>query len=254
MREGGVMADHRRFFVHPDRIDGEEAVIEGGAARQISKVLRLGAGDSISLLDGLGNVYPARITAITTGRVRARILGKQSDVNEPKLRLVLASCLPKGDRIESIVGKCAELGISEVVLVRSERTVPRLDDNRDKRLARLRRIAREAAEQCGRSKAPDVRGVLDLGELVEMVPQFPLAIVAWEEEDGLSLKEALKGRTGVESALVMIGPEGGLTEREVQALESAGAVTVSLGPRLLRTDTAAIAACAAVMYELEGEL
>jgi 16S rRNA (uracil1498-N3)-methyltransferase len=248
------MADHRRFFVDPECIGEGDAVVEGAVARQISKVLRLRAGDSITLLDGLGSAYPARITAISTGRVSAQILGKQSGVNEPTVKIVVASCLPKGDRAEFIVQKCTELGVAQIALVCSERTVARPDDNRDKKLARLRRIAREAAEQCGRSQAPDVRGVMDFGELVEMVRQFPLAIVAWEEQDGSSLKKALTDRAGVESMLIIIGPEGGLTDNEVEALKSAGAVPVSLGPRLLRTDTAAITACAAVMYEIEGEL
>jgi 16S rRNA (uracil1498-N3)-methyltransferase len=269
VREVGVMADHRRFFVDPSRIGAEEAVLEGAVARQIARVLRLKVGDAIALLDGLGNAYAAEITAVSASAVKARILGRASNVNEPKLRLTLASCLPKSDRMELIVQKCTELGISEIALVQSERTVARPDEDRQgRRLVRLRRIATEAAEQCGRSRAPDIRGTLGFAELVAMVPGFDLAIVAWEEEDGLSLREALRGvsgfplrsnpetpgKTGVESALLVIGPEGGLTEREVESLESAGAVSVSLGPRLLRTDTAAIAACAAVMYELEGEL
>ncbi len=189
------MADHRRFFVEPDVIGEQEAVLEGAVARQIAKVLRLKAGDAIVLLDGLGGVYSAEIAAMSAGAVRARILGGESDVNEPRLKLTLASCLPKSDRIEHIVGKCTELGISEIALVQSERTIARPDaDNIDKRLSRLRRIATEAAEQCGRARAPEVRGMLGFAELVEMAPRFDLAIVPWEEEDGLSLRDALRGR------------------------------------------------------------
>lgn len=264
-----MMADHRRFLVKPDEIRYQEAVIEGAVARQITRVLRLKAGDAITLLDGSGGVYSAEITSLSSGVVRARILDSKTDVNEPKLKLTLASCLPKSDRAEYIVAKCTELGISEIALVESERTIARLNaDNTDKRLARLRRIAVEATEQCGRSRVPDIRGVIGFDELVGMVPRFDLTIVAWEEESGLSLREALRtvsklpgrsssearGSHGVETVLVVIGPEGGLAEHEVKALTSAGAISASLGPRLLRTDTAAIAACAAVMYEIEGEL
>jgi 16S rRNA (uracil1498-N3)-methyltransferase len=272
VREDSVMANHRRFFVEPDRIGEREAVIEGAVARQITNVLRLKVGDAIALLDGLGNVYSCEIAAMSAGSVRARILNSESDVNEPRLKLTLASCLPKSDRMEHIVAKCTELGISEIALVQSERTIARPDaDNIDKRLSRLRRIATEAAEQCGRSRVPEIRGTLSFAELVAMIARFDLAIVAWEEEDGLSLREALREVSGshgvsgsersgnpetpgVRSALIVIGPEGGLTEREVEALKAAGAISVSLGPRLLRTDTAAIAACAAVIYEIEGEL
>lgn len=252
------MADHRRFLVPPDQIGEQEAVIDGPVARQIRRVLRLKVGDGITLLDGSGGVYSAEIACLSRGAVKARILDKKTDANEPRLRLALASCLPKSDRAERIVAKCTELGISEMALVRSERTVARPDaDNTNKRLARLRRIAAEAAEQCGRSKAPEIRGILAFDDVVEMIPRFDMTIVAWENECGLSLRDALRSRTEtptVTSALVVIGPEGGLTEREVEALKSAGATSVSLGPRLLRTDTAAIAVCAAVMYEFEGDL
>jgi 16S rRNA (uracil1498-N3)-methyltransferase len=250
------MSDHRRFFVDPEQIGAEEAVLEGSIARQISKVLRLKIGDAIALLDGLGNVYHAEIAAISAETVRARILSKETSVNEPSLRLVLASCVPKSDRTELIVQKCTELGISELVLVRSERTVVRLDESgQDKKLDRLRKIATEAAEQCGRSIVPRIRGVVSFSELVEMIGEFPLAVIAWEEEEtSVSLREALRAKAGVESVLLVIGPEGGLTEREVELAKSAGAVSVSFGGRVLRTDTAAIAGCAALMYELEGQL
>lgn len=249
------MSDHRRFLVNPEQIGAEEAVLEGSTARQISRVLRLTVGDAVALLDGTGNVYHAQITSISAQSVRARILSKEANVNEPALRLVLASCVPKNDRIELIVQKCTELGISEIVLVRSERTVVRLDEpGQDKKLDRWRKIATEAAEQCGRSIAPRLRGVVSFAQLVEMIGEFSLAIVAWEEESAVSLREALKGKAGVESVLIVIGPEGGLTEPEVELAKAAGAVSVSLGGRLLRTDTAAIGTCAAVMYELEGQL
>lgn len=256
MEAGSVMSDHRRFFVSPEQIGTEEAVLEGSLARQICKVLRLKVGDAITLLDGAGNVYGAQIAAVSTEIVRARILSKQTHVNEPSLRLVLASCVPKSDRIELIVQKCTELGISELVLVRSERTVVRLDGpGQERKLDRLRRIAAEAAEQCGRSMIPSLRGVLSFSELVEMIGEFPLAVIAWEEEETtVSLRDALRAKAGVESVLLVIGPEGGLTEREVELTKSAGAVSVSFGSRVLRTDTAAIAGCATVMYELEGQL
>lgn len=229
--------------------------MDGPTARQIAKVLRLKAGDAITLLDGCGNTYQATIRTLSLDQVVADISLSQMDTNEPRLRLVLASCLPKSDRIEFIIQKCTELGISEMVLVQSERTVTRLDkESQPKKLERWRRIACEASEQCGRSRVPCLTGVMDYAELVAMIPQFPLAIVAWEEEEGPSLRDALRDGHDATSVLVIIGPEGGLTEKEVEAAKSAGAVSVSLGRRVLRTDTAAIATCATIMYELEGEL
>lgn len=249
------MGDHRRFFVRPEQVESDQAIIEGPIARQICKVLRLKPGDPITLLDGEGRVYDAEIESGTCDCVRVRVLAAKENVNEPGLRLVLASCVPKSDRMELIVQKCTELGISEIVLVQSERTITRPDEaGNGRKLERWRKIAAEAAEQCGRSRAPILTGVLGFGDLVRMISAFPLAVVAWEEETATSLGEVLRHRHGVESALFIIGPEGGLTEREVEAAKSAGALSVSLGGRLLRTDTAAIATCAAMMYELEGEL
>lgn len=249
------MADHRRFLIPPQQISGDEAVLDGPTARQIAKVLRLKAGDAITLIDGSGRSYQAQIRTVTTDRVVADISSSQLDANEPRLRLVLASCLPKSDRTEFIIQKCTELGISEMILVRSARTVTRIDsDNQPKKIERWRRIAAEAAEQCGRSVVPSLTGVIDYSELVQMIPRFSLAVVAWEEEEGLSLRDALRDKRDIDAVLLIIGPEGGLTESEVAAAKSAGAVSVSLGRRLLRTDTAAIATCAAVMYEIEGEL
>ena len=255
LRKGIGMGNHRRFFVDPNKISNCEAILDGPVARQIAKVLRLKTGDRISLLDGFGNTYSADIASVSTDTVTAKILDKKSNVNEPRLKLTLASCLPKSDRMELIVQKCTELGISEILLVQSERTIARPDEDRQgKRLARLCRIATESTEQCGRSIAPKIRGTLDFAQLIEIVPKYDLTIVAWEEEDGVSLRNALTDKNSIDSALVVIGPEGGLTQREVESLKSAGAISVSLGPRLLRTDTAAIATCAAVMYELEFEL
>lgn len=246
------MGGHTRFTVDPAYIGAEEAIVEGAVARQITKVMRMKVGDDITLLDGIGNIYLAEIMAISAQNVRARILSKEANTKEPRLRMVLASCVPKSDRMELIVQKCTELGISEIVLVQSERTIPRLDNAGEiKKVKRLRKIAEEAAEQCGRSKAPELRGVISYNEIVEMARDFPLAIVAWEDESALSLREAFHAHSEVDSVLIVIGPEGGLTKREVEMAKSAGAVSVSMGSRVLRTDTAAIAACAAVMYELE---
>lgn len=246
------MADHRRFTVEPERIGDDEAVLEGALARQIAKVLRLKAGDAITLLDGCGNVYSAKLTSVTLDSSRAAILGRRFCPNEPVLRVVLASCIPKSDRMELIVQKCTELGISEIALVRSERTITRFDQAGEaKKLQRWRKIAAEAAEQCGRSKAPELRGVLSFEELVKTASDYDLAIVAWEEETQRPLRDVLRDRDDVKSVLLIIGPEGGLTEREVELAKAAGAVSVSLGCRVLRTDTAAIATCAVVMYEME---
>lgn len=249
------MSRHRRFFVDPAIIDGETASIVGDVAHQMGNVLRLKPGDHVVLLDGSGREHEAEITGFSKDEVKARIIGATDCLAEPGLQLTLAVCLPKGDKLELIVQKCTELGISGMIALDSERSVARLDSAKAaERLARWRRIALEAAEQAGRAKAPDIEGVMPFGDMVKDIHRYGLTLLAWEDEQQTSLREALAGHRAAESIALIVGPEGGLSAREVDAAREAGARCVSLGCRTLRCETAAIAACAAIMYEVEGEL
>jgi 16S rRNA (uracil1498-N3)-methyltransferase len=251
----GIVSDHRRFFVDPGQIKGNRAVLAGNTARQIAVVLRLKPGDTVRLLDGTGKEHEARIEAVAKDEVVAEIASSARCAGEPSLRLGLAVCLPKGDKLDFVVQKSTELGISELIVVISERTVSRPNASKmSDRLARWRRIATEAAEQSGRGKAPEVKGIVEIDALPQVAEGYGLRLVAWEDEDGTSLKEALRAHRGASSVLLVVGPEGGLVEREALYLKAAGMASVSLGRRILRCETAAIAACAAIMYELEGEL
>lgn len=249
------MGDHRRFLITPQQISGDVAVLSGAAARQISRVLRLCSGDRIRLLDGCGNECEAQITTISRDEVTTRILNTRVCPGEPALRLSLAVCLPKSDKLELIVQKCAELGISEVIVVNSQRSVTRLEAQKiPQRLERWRRIAAEAAEQCGRGRAPEITGVEELGDLAGAIERHSLALIAWEDESRASLKSVLGECAKPDSVLLIVGPEGGFTPEEVLRATAAGAKCVTLGSRILRCETAAIGACAAIMYEIEGEL
>lgn len=249
------MGDHRRFFIVPELIDGDMVKLDDATARQITKVLRLREGDRICLLDGRGNLHDAQIESTAKGNTTAHILSTSLCQNEPKLDFTLAICIPKGDKLELIVQKCVELGISKIVVVQSERTVTRLDGSKaSEKMARWRRIAAEASEQSGRGTIPEMVGIISFSDLSEIIQKADLAIVAWEEEQETMLKQVLREKQDAGSALLIIGPEGGLSESEVELAKAAGAKSVSLGRRVLRSETAAIAACTVVMYELEGEL
>lgn len=249
------MGNHKRFFVYPQNISGGIATITGQTARQMSQVLRMREGDAIVLLDGTGCRYDARITSITKSEIKAEITETRCCVNEPALKLTLAIGHPKGDKLELIVQKATELGISNIVVIDSERTVARPDSSKVKdRLARWQRIAMEAAEQSGRCRSPEVSGVLTYADLMTRLGDYDLAIVAWEDETGTTLKGLLREHKEAKSILLVVGPEGGLTEDEVESARRSGAKCASLGGRILRCETAAIAACAAIMYEIEGEL
>lgn len=248
------MGKHRRFFIEPEHISGNIATLQGDKARQISRVLRLREGDEIRMLDGAGREHCARIVSLSRDEVKAEIHACERCDGEPGVAVTLAVCLPKSDKLELIVQKCTELGISEYVVVDSARTVARPGSaSIAGKLERWRRIAREAAEQSERGIAPGIRGVLPFCEVAATASEFDLAIVAWEEESETTLREVLRTNVGAKSVLLIIGPEGGLTEEEVDMAKDAGAVSVSLGRRVLRAETAAIATSAIVMYELDGQ-
>lgn len=264
------MAGHYRFFVDPSVVTAGEVTLTGQTAHQIGRVLRLKPGDEITLLDGSGNEIETTILAISRDAVRVVVRERKPSSCEPRLKLTLAVCLPKNDKIEMIAQKCTELGISELVVLDSERVIGRpTGDRLASRIDRWRRIATEAAEQSERARVPEIRGLVPFGELVASIPHYGLALIAWEEESGASLREALHSpdvsghpcpetphpnateHPCPETALLIVGPEGGLSEREVGAATAAGARAVSLGKRLLRVETAAIAACAVIMAELD---
>lgn len=253
--EAEAMSDHRRFFIDPGQIEGDMAVIREETAHQIARVLRLREGEPIRLLDGSGREYDARIASVSAGEVVVDIVGLCACEREPRLALTLAVCMPKADKLDLIVQKATELGVSRLIVASSERVVSRPEPAKAaSRIERWRRIAEEAAEQCGRCRTPEVIGIIDFGELSGYIAGHAVSMIAWEDETRASLKSVLSQHARAESAMLIVGPEGGLTQREVAYARSAGALCVSLGSRILRCETAAIAACAAVMYELEGEL
>lgn len=255
------MTDHR-FFVDPDQIRGDVVTISGPQARQIRTVLRLRAGDSISVLDGSGACHAARIGAVTRNEVIAGITGSVEMETEPSVRLTLAQALPKGDKIDLVVQKATELGASEIVVYTSERTVPEpAAEKIAHRLARWGSIAREAAEQSFRATIPAVTGIIDFPEMLRRAASYDHVLVAWEEERAHPLRNSLAGLSSGSQVAFIVGPEGGFSESEIRAAREAGATPVSLGRRMLRSETAAIAGCAIILHcaapanplSLEGE-
>ncbi len=249
------MGGHRRFFIDPAWVEQGKGTIYGPQGRQIATVLRLKPGDKLALLDGTGAEYDAVITSVGKDAVTAAISEQRACECEAATRVLIAIGYLKGDKAEYVVQKCTELGASDIVLFDCERTVAKPDPSKlGEKLERLRRVAREATEQCGRCILPNVGAVSDVESLSAHISGFDRKLVAWEDEQTVSLKNALSDHGGVSSVAVVIGPEGGLTQAEVAKLTESGARPVSLGKRVLRSETAAIAVCAAVMYELEGEL
>jgi len=207
-------------------------------------------GDTLAVFDGSGAEYEAELITLGAGEATALLKGIRATPSEPGLRLILLQGLPKADKMELIVQKATELGIHRIVPLRCERSVSR-DSGR---LPRWRIIAREAAEQCGRTIVPGIDDPISFSAFFTTERSAGLhGIALWEREEGTGFREALKRMIDARCLYLLVGPEGGLASDEVELARRLGLVTVSLGPRILRTETATLVALGIMQYEL-GDL
>ena len=239
-----------RFFV--PQLYNEEMYIEGVDARHISKVLRMLPGAQLQIVSDDGVSAMAEITAIDSERVTVRCLEKLAESHEPRVKLVLAQGLAKGEKMDFIIQKAVEMGAYSVIPVAMEHSVVRLDGAKAaKKVERWQKIAESAAKQSKRDIIPEVQPVQSMAEMLAKCT-CQTKIIAYECEDRLSLKAALKAAEeagGISELLLIIGPEGGISEGELEQARQAGAVPVSLGRRILRAETAGLVAISAIFYE-----
>jgi len=235
----------RRFFVEGAVEAGAVVEIGGGDARKIVRVLRLREGDRIEVIDSTAAVFSAAIAE--TGRVvRAKLVERVAEGERAgAVRIDVAQAVPKGQRMEFVVEKGTELGAAAFLPFFCERSVARRLG--DEKLARWRRLARTAAQQCGRRDVPEVLAPCGFEDLAERFSGYDAVLFAWELAEARSLREALAtALRGAQRILVVVGPEGGFTHEEAEAAQQRGATMLSLGPRILRTDTAALALLAVI--------
>ncbi|MEL7567950.1 MAG: 16S rRNA (uracil(1498)-N(3))-methyltransferase [Dehalobacterium sp.] len=244
-----------RFFVLPEQIVNAVITITGSDVNHIGRVLRLKAGDQIMVADGTGREYLAELTEIDEQKVEAAIKESLASANEPPLDVYLLQGLPKGEKMELIIQKCTEIGIRKIIPVNMERTVIRLTGEKaEKRRERWQRIAAEAAKQCQRSMVPEVAPICNLTQAIKQLPEPAMLIMPWEEAKDLGLKDFFRNNIPFSGPIALIiGPEGGISRDEALFAEEHGAVKVSLGPRILRTETAGLVALSIILYEL-GDL
>ena len=239
-----------RFFL--PQLYAEEMYIEGVDARHISKVLRMQPGAKLQIVSDDGVSAVAEITAIDSERVSVRCLEKLAESHEPRVKLVLAQGLAKGEKMDFIIQKAVEMGAYSVIPVAMEHSVVRLDGAKAaKKVERWQKIAESAAKQSKRDIVPQVQAVQSMGEMLASCT-CQTKIIAYECEDRLSLKAALKAAEaagGISELLLIIGPEGGISESELEQARQAGAVPVSLGRRIVRAETAGLVAISAIFYE-----
>ena len=222
--------------------------MRGEDVKHIARVLRLRAGDAVELCDGAGRECDATVVSIAPDAVTFETQAWRPAKSEPNTKVTLFQCLPKAGKMETIIQKCVELGAEAFVPVQSERCVVVLKPPYKDRIARWQRVSEEAAKQSRRGVIPTVSEPVALEKLA--FDEFDTVLVAYENERTVSLKTALRSAHPSRVAIV-IGPEGGFSEAEIGLLQSRGAQSVSLGPRILRTETAGMAMLAQILYEVE---
>jgi 16S rRNA (uracil1498-N3)-methyltransferase len=242
----------RRFTLQPDRLAGGRVTFDAGESHHLSRVLRLRPGDTIVATDGAGRDYTVRLERL--GHVVVgTVLAEQAGVAASPLAITLIQGVPKGDKMEAILRAVTELGVARVRPALCERTIVRLEMSRWRdRARRWQRVAREAAKQSRRAVIPEVEMPRPLGEWLAEPGPADLALCLWESH-GTPLGEVLRAASTPRSVRIVVGPEGGLTAGEVDAARALGFTVTSLGPRILRTETAGLAVVA-ILQSRFGDL
>lgn len=244
----------RRFFVEGEILSAGERLVTGKRARHLTRVLRLGVGEHVVLFDGSGIECPAEILEVGRQLVRFKVAAGTMINRESSLDLVLALGLSRPRIMDLIIQKATELGVNTIAPVKTERAQRWSTGERGtSRLERWERIAQEAARQSGRNLVPQISPPADFSGFLEHQQEIGLKLICWEEEDGGSLRTVLAEHAGSRQACVLIGPEGGFSASEVERSAAVGFQSVSLGQRVLRTETAAITIISLLQYEL-GDL
>jgi 16S rRNA (uracil1498-N3)-methyltransferase len=236
-----------RFFIAGEHVAGERVALAPDDARKLVTVLRRQSGDRVQVVDGTGAAFAAQLDL--DGKTVYAILGMPSapGASEIGARIVLAQGIPKGQKMDFIVEKATELGVAAIVPLRSDRVTG--ERTGEHKRERWQRIARSAAQQAGRSLVPHVEPVSDWGSLRATFTAYERVYLPWERAGAAPLRERFEREAAAASSvLIVVGPEGGFSTGEVEAAQAAGALPISLGSRILRTETAALVVLAALLY------
>lgn len=243
----------QHFFVTANQVCQEQVYIEGSDVNHMKNVLRMRPGEQLYVSDGNNHKYLCKIESYEDRRAILRILQEESDCGELESPIYLFQALPKGDKMEWIIQKAVELGVYQIVPVFTRRCVVKLDDKkRRKKVERWREIAKSAAKQSGRGMLPEVSEVLEYREALELASELDVTLIPYELAKGMEhTRKLIEAVCPGQSVGIFIGPEGGFEKEEVQQAVEAGAREITLGRRILRTETAGLAALSILMYHLE---
>ena len=240
---------HRFFIPKPFK---QEMQIAGQDAHHIMDVLRMGPGDLLQVVADDGISFVGEIAAVSTNTVTVSAKEILRESHEPDVRISLLQGLAKGEKMELIIQKAVEIGVAEIFPLAMDHSVVVLDRSKaGKKTERWQKIAEAAAKQSKRDMIPDVHEVMKLFRVLQE-EKWDLLVIAYESENQVSLKEVLQAHKDAKSIGIIIGPEGGLSNEEVKAAQEAGGIAVSLGRRILRTETAGLVAATAILYETDN--
>jgi 16S rRNA (uracil1498-N3)-methyltransferase len=240
-----------KFFVHRDKIANNTAVIEDEDVKHLYKVLRLSVGDKISINNQEGKEYLGEISEINKKQVLVNLIEELELNNESPVNFYLYQGLPKSVKMDLIAQKATELGVKEITPVITERVVVKSELGEFKKVDRWNRIALEACKQSKRSLIPKINTPIEFDELLRDLKAMDLIVVPYENEEGFGIKNVIRHiDKNIKNIAVIIGPEGGFEKSEIEELKAVGAHIVTLGPRILRTETAGFVCMAMLAYEL----
>ena len=242
-----------QFFVTPMQVKEDHIYIEGLDVNHIKNVLRMKVGEALKVSDGNNRKYLCEIESMTAQQVCVRIVEEQQVDTELPSKIYLFQGLPKSDKMELIVQKAVELGVAEIVPVAMKRCIVKLDAKKAaKKVSRWNTIALSAAKQAKRGIIPEVREVRNFKDILEEVQDIEFMLVPYEEAKGMQAsKELISQAKGKKSIGIIIGPEGGFEKEEIEQLKAAGGQTMSLGKRILRTETAGMTVLSILMFTIE---
>ena len=242
----------KRYYYNGNLKVESKIILEGEEFHHLANVMRSKTGENICLFNGDGNFYFGKITQINKKNAEICIENCKISENEPKINLAVYQALAKGDKLSLIMQKITEIGASELVLFESEFCDVKSNTQKQERMDS---ISVSAAKQCGRATIVQTRGILKIADIAKEIKNFDAFYIAYEAEDGKTLAdEIIKNKNRLKRVAIMVGAEGGFSAKEIELLKNNGAIIVSLGKRILRTETAAIVCSGLVSQILESSL
>ncbi|MBR2744255.1 MAG: 16S rRNA (uracil(1498)-N(3))-methyltransferase [Clostridia bacterium] len=249
-----------KFFIKNEQINDNRIVISGEDVNHIANVLRMKIDDELQICDiDTSDNYVANISEIGKDKIMCSICKKIKSEAESDINLTIFQGIPKSDKMELIIQKSTELGVKEIIPVAMERCVSKISGKDEiKKIERWQKISEVAAKQSGRDIIPKIKNVVKIKEICELIKDFDMIIVPYEKAEDVSFKNAIEEIKALKKADlkigIVIGPEGGFEPSEINLLQEVGAKIVTLGKRILRTETVALAMSSVIMYELGGSI